>query len=131
MRRRKLLVALAGLAVMVAAGAVVGWPRANRVTWENYDRIREGMTRAEVEAILGPPGDYRTGPTIALNGSVIAPYGSRHQGDWVGNEGFIGVVFDSGVVEHKYFYRTVKREQSPLGNLLWRAERQWHRWFLE
>jgi hypothetical protein len=89
------------------------------------------MTRAEVEAILGPPGDYRNGPTIALNGSVIAPNGSRHQGDWVGNEGFIGVVFDSGVVKHKYFYRTVKREQSPLENLLWRANRQWHRWFPE
>jgi hypothetical protein len=61
MHRRKLLVALGGLAVLVAVGAFVVWPRADRITRENYDRIREGMTRAEVEAILGgPPGDYRT-----------------------------------------------------------------------
>src|SRR5262245_23034627 len=61
MRRQTLLVVLAGLAVVVAAGAVVLWPRADRITLENYDRIRDGMTRAEVEAILGPPGDQRTG----------------------------------------------------------------------
>jgi hypothetical protein len=76
MRRRKLLVALVGLAVVVAAGAVVLWPQAappSRVTRENYDCIQEGMTRAEVEAILGPPGDYRTG----LGESVLgeADYG--------------------------------------------------------
>jgi hypothetical protein len=44
MRRRKLLVAmvgLAGLAVVVAAGAVVFWPRPNRITQENFDRIRD------------------------------------------------------------------------------------------
>jgi hypothetical protein len=63
MRRRTLLVALAGLPVVVAAGAVVLWPRTpSRITLENCNRIREGMSRAEVEAILGPPGDYRTGP---------------------------------------------------------------------
>jgi outer membrane protein assembly factor BamE (lipoprotein component of BamABCDE complex) len=55
MRMRKLLVALAGLAVVVAAGVVALWPQPLRATWENYDSIREGMTRAEVVAILGPP----------------------------------------------------------------------------
>jgi hypothetical protein len=63
MRRRTLLVALAGLAVVVGAGTVVLWPRADRITLENFDRIKKGMRRAEVEAILGPPGDYTTGPT--------------------------------------------------------------------
>jgi hypothetical protein len=62
MRKRTLLVALAGLTVVVAAGVVVLWPRASsRVTPENFDRIRKGMTQQEVEAVLGPPGDYRTG----------------------------------------------------------------------
>jgi hypothetical protein len=62
MRRRKLLVVLAGLAVVGAAGAVVLWPKPpSRITQENFDLIRDGMTRAEVEAILGPPGDQRTG----------------------------------------------------------------------
>jgi hypothetical protein len=61
MRRRKLLVALAGLAVVVAVGVVVLWPPEDRITEANLERIKEGMTQAEVEAILGPPGDYRTG----------------------------------------------------------------------
>jgi hypothetical protein len=48
MRRRTLLVALAGLAVVVAVGAIVLWPRQSlRITCENCDRIREGMSRAE------------------------------------------------------------------------------------
>jgi len=62
MRRRKLLVALAGLAVVVAAGVLVQWPApTSRLTLENLGHLREGMTRAEVEAILGAPGDYSTG----------------------------------------------------------------------
>jgi hypothetical protein len=35
-------------------------PPPPRVTRENLYRIKYGMTRAEVEAILGPPGDYTT-----------------------------------------------------------------------
>jgi hypothetical protein len=35
MRRRKLLVALAGPAVVVAAGAIVMWPRQDRITKAN------------------------------------------------------------------------------------------------
>jgi hypothetical protein len=47
-RRRTLLVVLAGLAVVVAAGVVVLWPRADRVTRENFRRIETGMSRADV-----------------------------------------------------------------------------------
>jgi hypothetical protein len=53
MRRRKLLGAVAGLAVLVAVGVFALWPRTERVTRENFDRIKEGMSRAEVEAIHG------------------------------------------------------------------------------
>src|SRR6516164_10518508 len=71
MRRRTLLVVLAGLAGLVAAVVVVLWPRPSlRITLENCKRIREGMSRAEVEAILGPPGDYRTGPGETGHGST-------------------------------------------------------------
>jgi hypothetical protein len=38
MRSRKLLVALTGLAVVVAAGAVVLWPRTDRITRERFDQ---------------------------------------------------------------------------------------------
>jgi hypothetical protein len=33
-----------------------------RINGDNLHRVHLGMTRAEVEAILGPPGDYSTGP---------------------------------------------------------------------
>ena len=58
MRRRKLIAAVG----LVAVGAFVMWPRMDRITRENFDRISKGMSRAEVEAILGPPGDYSGGP---------------------------------------------------------------------
>jgi hypothetical protein len=64
MRRRKLLAALAGLAVVVAVGAVGLWPQSDRVTREIFDRLRVGMPRAEVEAILGPPAVYSTRETV-------------------------------------------------------------------
>jgi hypothetical protein len=31
--------------------------------WENVERVEDGMTLTQVEAIIGPPGDYRTGPS--------------------------------------------------------------------
>ena len=149
MRRRKLLVVLAGLAVLVAAGAVVLWPEPpSRITRENFDRVREGMTQAEVEAILGPPGDYRTrlgdtnydfaeegwrtdrdeyDPTIATwrrpisGGSVIA--------DWVGDTIRVQVYADDtrGVALSSAVER--RRNGHALDDLLWRLKRKWHRWF--
>jgi hypothetical protein len=64
MRRRTLLVALVGLAVVAAVGVFVAGPspEPSLVTRENFDRIKGGMSRVDVAAILGPPGDYRTGP---------------------------------------------------------------------
>ena len=43
--------------VVVAIAAVVGpW----RVTAAHYERVRLGMTEEEVEAVLGPPGQYNS-----------------------------------------------------------------------
>jgi hypothetical protein len=84
MRRRKLLVALAGPAVVVAVGAVVLWPAPTlvRVTKEHVDLIcvsdsdddEDAMTRAGVEAILGPPGDYTTRPTTIGSFSDVVDF---------------------------------------------------------
>jgi outer membrane protein assembly factor BamE (lipoprotein component of BamABCDE complex) len=76
-QRRKLLLALAGLALVVA-GTFVLWPRANRITRENFDHIEKGMSRAQVESILGPPGDYRTGPQADTH---LPESDSRHEQD--------------------------------------------------
>jgi hypothetical protein len=60
-RKRFLLVAT----LLVAGGGAVVLLlplRPPRVTCENFERIRKGMTRANVVAVLGEPGDYTTRP---------------------------------------------------------------------
>jgi hypothetical protein len=66
---------VAGVAALLIAAAALdarrrGRPRkrpanatpAPQITYENYQKIKHGMTRAEVEAILqGPAGDYTEG----------------------------------------------------------------------
>jgi hypothetical protein len=60
MRRRKLLVALAGLAV-VAAGAVVLWPEPpSRITRENFDRMRS----RKLLVLL-------SGPAVVAAGAIV------------------------------------------------------------
>jgi hypothetical protein len=132
MRRRKQLTA-AGLAVLVAVAAFVLWPRPDRVTRENFDRVKGGMTRAEVKAILGPPGDYATGPTIEN------PFGpGEHSGDltlpsdlmWKTDSMIVRLCFDDAGQVAGLAWNTLHRdEQSPLENLRWRARRLWQRWF--
>jgi hypothetical protein len=65
MRRRKLRWALAGLAAVLTGIAILLLqPKPSpRISKENFDRLYFGMSGREVDALLGPPGDYRTGPT--------------------------------------------------------------------
>jgi hypothetical protein len=74
MRRRKLLVALAGLAVVT--GALIALfllrPGSSRITEARYDLIKAGMTRAEIETVLGPAANsttrlVRLGPTDRMD----------------------------------------------------------------
>jgi hypothetical protein len=149
MRKRNWLVALAALAVVVAAGVVTLRPRADRITQENCDRIRKGMTLADVVGILGPPGDYRTGPAeidlpdciMPVSGVVIPPWAV-----WKGDHGGIylyrnGDYRDPAIEDHDdddpesvwcaEFIEVEPINQSPLASLLWHAKRLWHRWFPE
>jgi hypothetical protein len=157
MRRWRLLVAPAGLAVVV-----VLWPQPPsriRITRETFERIREGMSRAEVLAILGgPPGDYRGGPTTAPQGipfigpqlrdgattkDILARAAKLLDHDepleitpcsrvtWSGDVGELSVCFGADGTQSSYFWAVSRLPQGPLDNLLWRAKRQWHRWFPE
>jgi hypothetical protein len=143
---------MAGLAVVAAAGAVVLWPGAERITEANFERIKQGMSRAQVEAILGPPGDYRSGHGATNYGRAygrdvmgwvvdpdVHPYpppswskipeGPHNWGYWHGDSFQISVAIDdSGHVQemHGFPRRTT---QGAVANLLWRLKRQWHRWF--
>jgi hypothetical protein len=55
--RKWVLAGVGAVAALVAAVCLLRpAPRFNRAC---FDRLREGMTEAEVEAVLGPHGDYR------------------------------------------------------------------------
>jgi hypothetical protein len=145
MRRRKLLVALAGSAVVVAAGAVVVRPEPpDRVTMENFNRIDYGgdflsgrlkkSSRAEVEAILGPPADYTTAPTETLALFVYVSNGQPAPGTpmsiWHGDQGSIRLAFDQqDKVAWGNFQGHIPVHVGALDLFLWRAKRQWRRWF--
>jgi hypothetical protein len=54
------------MAALVVATAWLLLPRSpSRITEVNFNRLLEGMPFPEAEALLGPPGDYRTGPTVS------------------------------------------------------------------
>jgi hypothetical protein len=135
-RRRKLL-ALVGLAVVAGVAAFALWPQPNRITRENCARIRKGMSRAEVEAILGPPGDYTSGPMFVEGNAPTDDAYLYFTADkdpgavWCGDAGFIVVLYypSSGRALDPMFCRGERQPQGSLGNLLWRAERRWRRWF--
>jgi hypothetical protein len=138
MRGRTLLVVLAALAVVGAAETVLLWPGADRVTRENVGRIRKGMSRAEVYAVLGPPGDYRTAPVeynllelLAGGSAESAGTGYTVEEDcWRGDAFVIGVGYGhDGRVRNHSRADALKPKPGPLATLLWRAKRQWHRWF--
>jgi hypothetical protein len=138
MRQQKLLVVLAGLAVVVAAGAVWLWPRVGQHTRENYERIVSGMTPGDVEATLGPPGDYRTGPTQQSGPTVRASLETRRERPeilcsggrlWYGDSATIFVeINETGDILKEY---TPCRRKGLLDTVLWRAKRQFRRWFPE
>lgn len=59
------LIAVHGL-VVAAVAAAVGWTHSKpRPCLRTFRQVREGMTRTEVEGIVGPPGDY-VSPQAAL-----------------------------------------------------------------
>jgi hypothetical protein len=94
------------------------------------------MTQAEVDAILGPPGDYRTVLTQDMSRPGLKRVGQPSAyyewvEVWVVNEGHVHVFYGHGVVSGYAFFPAVAVEQTPLANLHWRAKRQWHRWFPE
>jgi hypothetical protein len=128
-------VVLAGAAVLVAAAAFTLRPRPHRITRENYDRVQLGMSQSEVEAILGPPGDYRNGEVSNTEhwvGRNVKSVPGRLEGPdvWQCDEAELIVYRDpSGGVHTIYFgyFQPVNRD--PLHLLGWHLQRMWHHWF--
>jgi hypothetical protein len=91
---------------LVVLGVFWAWPNRAGVSEANYRRITAGMSRQEVETILGgPPGDYSTGPVVTTFAPIVNltrdPWWCCEERDptWIGNDGKIIVRFgDDGTV---------------------------------
>ena len=144
MRRRNLFGALAVGTAAILAGVVLLSPSPrSRITQENVDRIREGMSRQEVEVILGPPCDCSTGPFLLVRGDGRGPAGffvtdgcESYGPDgsaflrWTDDTGSATVCFEKDGRAWAPFFQPLKKvQQPPLDNLLWRAKRLWRKWF--
>jgi hypothetical protein len=96
------------------------------IAWANYCRIRTGMSRAEVEALLGgPPGGYCTERTILIEDPSLPP--PPDDGEiWAGDDGGVIVVFDAGgQVTAKGWIKSQYGTKWSLRRFAWRVEEWW------
>jgi hypothetical protein len=110
MARKRLLVVAGGVLIAVtAAWTAREYFRGQRLSRSQFlspelcDPIKEGMTRAEAEAILGgPPGDFRTESVVFIEvGGGDYGDGKGRREFWGGDEGQIEVSFDeAGLVRY-------------------------------
>jgi hypothetical protein len=144
MRGRKLLVVLAGL-MLVGVAVFCLTPGRVDITHRNSEQIRRGMSRAEIQTIIGgPPGDYSTGPTTPVPRGLLqypaadeepffvtrALRATELTERWQDDGSRLTVSFDQSGHALEARHESLGRlELRPLDNLLWRAKRQWRRWF--
>jgi len=89
--RKHWLLGLLTLALVFGASAMLlSLPqRESAIARKNFDRIQEGMTEAEVEAILGgPPGKYTDRPDPVLY------HGIMFHRWWIGEDAVITIEVD-------------------------------------
>jgi hypothetical protein len=98
------------------------------------------MSRAEVHAILGPPGDRRTRPLLSDFGTdrldmLFEPPSTRNESNevvdsWCADDVLFCAVFNP---EDRLWCKSsgeVPPSSASLRETLrWRAKRQWHSWF--
>jgi hypothetical protein len=132
-KRRQLLVALvavAGLTLLAGWWYFVRPPGINR---RGFDRIRTGMSRPEVEALLGgPPGDYTVrsrapGESCAHPLECVSPETdvSNYRSEaWTDGERTVCVYFHAGgtVADKEYM------DFSLPPPTLWERVRRWLGW---
>jgi hypothetical protein len=129
------------IAALGAVGARMSWSQPDRITRDNHARIHEGMNRAEVEGILGPPGDYRSGPVEYHDLQLLAgsragsSFGSDFPAEtekWLGETLAISVSYNVyGKVVHAGLADPLEPKPGLLDVLCWRVRRWSSRWFPE
>lgn len=143
MKRRTVVVLVVVAILVLAAPAVVSWLLSgSRVDQEHYDAIQVGMSRAEIERLLGAPRNEiagqatvwvpRDGKKVSQRIAPAEPPGpffpDAPQGDqelvWLGVKGLIAVrVGDDGGVREKYFSTVHDLDPSTVDLLLGKFER--------
>jgi len=122
--------ALVGLTVLLAAGAFVLWPQTDRVTSENLDLVTLGMPRSDAYAILGPPGNYASGPVgeKGVSGREGDFQNEVEAETWYGDDCIVSLQFaPDGTVHAKAIEACNVIRLGPLDSLLWKVKRRWAR----
>jgi hypothetical protein len=90
MRKRLVLLTVAGLALLGPTCGLLYWIDLNRpgVTQANFERIQRGMTLAEVEALMGRPGQPMPPPPSAHKESSLTDK------TWWEGDVIVGVLVD-------------------------------------
>jgi hypothetical protein len=128
-KQRKLLLSISVAALLLTAIAVYLCSRGFQSEWiteEMYESVIPGMSRSEVEAILGPPrgrwGFGRTQSARSLKPSLLS---GETRYSWNDCHTHIDVTFDvSGQVRDKSIgYRATNLGSA--GEFLWRVAQIW------
>jgi outer membrane protein assembly factor BamE (lipoprotein component of BamABCDE complex) len=95
--RNLLVLAVALTWIFFLAGCGV-----DRITKDNFDKIKVGMTEAEVQAILGPPTESTGVDVVFFAGTTSV---------WKKKDVVITIQFVNGKVVAKHFSKTPERGQ--------------------
>jgi hypothetical protein len=122
-RRRLLLFGLAAGLIVLAVGTWLLWPQPTAITEENYGKIRVGMTREEVEAILGGPAGRYGFPGASIvqtHDAIDVPrLAECRYLQWIDSRRMVGVQFDAD-------HRVVGKDLGKVTPLpLWRRPLVW------
>jgi hypothetical protein len=113
--KRRLAALVVVVLVLVTGLWFVVRPRPHRINEGGFDQITQGMTRQEVEEILGrPPGNYTDRREASFGGRRSA---FTFPEDWLSDDGLILVTFDEeGRVVRKYFSPVDDFPERPFKN---------------
>ncbi|GAB6043233.1 outer membrane protein assembly factor BamE domain-containing protein [Endothiovibrio diazotrophicus] len=79
---------------LVVLALLVWLVACTKITQENFDKVRDGMSRSEVEAILGAPTEVSSAGVAGLSGTSAS---------WTGEAGSITIQFFNDKVRMKRF----------------------------
>jgi hypothetical protein len=110
--------------VLLGVGAWMLRPRSTEITCANAAMVQEGMTRADVESILGgPPRDDSNGPLTLDLSEALESYDRPHWSKWASDQVVIWCQFDADGKVNRVAQVPVRRVQESSLDML----RRWLR----